>query len=135
MRIGVGDEARLLRTVSQADVSVFAEVTGDRNPVHLDSEFAAQSRFGRPIAHGMFCGGLISAVLGMQLPGPGAVYLQQTLKFRAPAYIGDTIETVVTVTALRADKPVVTMKTECWNQDGTLLVDGEAILLVPSPAE
>lgn len=127
----IGDHATLSRSVSSADVQAFADLTGDRNPVHLDAAFAARTRFGRPIAHGMLCAGLISAVLGTQLPGPGALYLQQTLLFKAPTFVGDTVTVLVTVTSVREDKPVVTLRTECRNQDGTLLVEGEAVLLVP----
>jgi len=134
LRIQVGEHAKLTRTVSAADVEAFAEITGDRNPVHLDATFAATTRFGRPIAHGMLCGGLISAVLGTRLPGPGAVYLQQTMQFKAPTFIGDTVTVLVTVIAVREDKPIVTMRTECRNQDGALLVEGEAVLLVPVAA-
>ena len=134
LSIRVGDQATLTRTVSAADVRAFADLTGDRNPVHLDAAFAAQTRFGRPIAHGMLCGGLISAVLGTQLPGPGALYLQQTLQFKAPTFVGDSIIVLVTVVAVREDKPVVTLRTECRDQDGKVLVEGEAVLLVPGDA-
>lgn len=132
LHIRVGDQATLTRTVTAADVEAFADLTGDRNPVHLDAAFAARTRFGRPIAHGMLCGGLISAVLGTRLPGPGALYLQQTMQFKAPTFVGDTVSVLVTVVAVREDKPIVTLRTECRNQDGTLLVEGEAVLLVPA---
>src|SRR5262245_63626795 len=90
----------LSKTISSADVVGFAQLTGDRNPIHLSEHFAAKTSFGSRIAHGLYTAGLISAVLGTRLPGPGAVYVSQTLNFRAPVRIGDTVEVTVTVAAL-----------------------------------
>jgi 3-hydroxybutyryl-CoA dehydratase len=129
--IRVGDRAAITRVVSVADVCAFADITGDRNPVHLDANFAAKTMFGRPIAHGMLGAGFISAVLGTRLPGPGALYLQQSLLFRAPVFVGDEVTVEVEVIAVREDKPVVTLRTECRNRGGVLLIEGEAVLLVP----
>ena len=126
----VGDTASLSKVLSEQDVLTFAEITRDCNPVHVDEAFAAQTRFGRRIAHGMLTAGLISAVLGTQLPGPGSIYLSQSLKFRAPVYLGDTITAVVEVIAVRQDKPIVTLATTCKNQKGETVVEGEAVLLV-----
>ncbi|MBN1180520.1 MAG: MaoC family dehydratase [Anaerolineae bacterium] len=126
----LGQQASLEKTITEADVNTFAALIGDFNPVHVDAEFAAHSRFGRRIAHGAFTGGLISAVLGTQLPGPGSIYLSQSLKFLAPVYLDDTITATVEVTAWRPDKRIITLKTDCHKQDGTQVATGEAVLLV-----
>jgi 3-hydroxybutyryl-CoA dehydratase len=126
----IGQRASLSKTVTADDVDTFAELIGDFNPIHVDEEFAAQSRFGRRVAHGMLTGGLISAVLGNELPGHGAIYLSQNLKFLAPVFIGDTITTVVEVAAWRSDKRILTLKTDCYRQDETKVATGEAVLLV-----
>src|SRR5207302_11143711 len=91
LRLAVGQRAAFSKTIAEADIRTFAAVTGDRNPLHLDETFAGRSRFGRPIAHGILVAGVISAALGMVLPGPGAIYLSQTLKFLRPVYPGDTV--------------------------------------------
>ncbi len=127
----IGNSASLTKSFSDADVRAFAEISGDANPVHLDDDFAASTRFGRRLVHGILTAGLISAVLGTQLPGPGSVYIKQSLNFRAPVYLGDTITATATVTALREDKPIVTLATTCKNQDGVVVIDGEAVLLAP----
>jgi len=130
----VGQRATFVKTITRADIEAFAVVTGDRNPLHLDDAFARRSRFGRPIAHGALVAGVISAALGMVLPGPGAIYLSQTLKFLRPVFPGDTVTATVEVTAYRADKGIVTLRTTCANQSGDPVVDGEAMLLVRDPA-
>ncbi len=126
----IGANASLTKTFSDDDVITFAEISGDHNPVHVDDEFAASTRFERRIVHGMLTAGMISAVLGMQLPGPGSIYLKQELNFRAPVFIGDTITATVTITKAREDKPIITLATVCKNQDGVDVIEGEAILLV-----
>jgi len=131
MALTVGDTAEVSKTITDEDVRAFAELTGDRNPVHLDEEFAARTRFGRRIAHGMLGASLISTVLASELPGPGSVYLSQTLRFTAPVFLGDTITARVTVKHVREDKPVVTLETVCTNQRGERVVEGEAVVLVP----
>ena len=110
-RIEVGETAAFTKTISETDVILFAGSTGDMNPFHINEEYARQMRFGRRIAHGMLVTGLISAVMGMKLPGPGTIYLHQELDFRNPVYIGDTITAVATVLHVREDKPVVTLST------------------------
>jgi 3-hydroxybutyryl-CoA dehydratase len=130
MNLRVGDTASLTRAVTDAAIRAFAEVTGDHNPIHLDDAFAATTRFGRRIAHGMFGASLISAVLGNDLPGPGSIYLSQTLKFLAPVYLGDTVIARVTVTKVRDNKPIVTLECSCHNQRGEQLINGEAQVLV-----
>lgn len=131
MALTAGDSAEVSKTISDEDVRAFAELTGDRNPVHLDEEYAAATRFGRRIAHGMLGASLISTVLASELPGPGSVYLSQTLRFTAPVYLGDTVTARVTVKHVREDKPVVTLETVCTNQRGERVVEGEAVVLVP----
>lgn len=126
----VGESASLTRTITEDDVVAFARLTGDTNPLHLDEAYARTTRFGRRIAQGLLTAGLISALLGTELPGPGAIYLEQTLRFIKPVYIGDTITAVVEVTAYREDKGVVTLKTECFDQQGEQVLTGEAVLLV-----
>lgn len=129
MKIQVGDTAEFSKTITDEDVRVFADLTGDHNPVHLDEEFARRSRFGRRIAHGMLSASLISTVLASQLPGEGTVYLSQSLQFVAPVYLDDTVTARVTVTRVREDKPIATLETVCVNQRGETLVKGEAVVL------
>ncbi|HLI05685.1 MAG TPA: MaoC family dehydratase [Ktedonobacteraceae bacterium] len=124
----IGSQATLSRTISEDDILLFALVSGDHNPIHLDARYAEQSFFGRRIAHGFLVGSLISAVLGNELPGPGSIYLGQTLKFLAPIHIGDTVTVTVRVVALREDKRIVTLHTECTNQKGMLVLSGEATI-------
>ena len=130
MTLSVGDAAEMSRTVTDEDVRAFAELTGDRNPVHLDEEYAASTRFGRRIAHGMLGASLISAVLANELPGRGTVYLSQTLRFTAPVFLGDTVTARVVVKGVREDKPVVTLETVCTNGRGERVVEGEAVVIV-----
>jgi 3-hydroxybutyryl-CoA dehydratase len=127
---GVGERASFAKTVTEADVTTFAGLIGDFNPLHVDAEYARKSRFGQRVAHGMFTGGLISAVLGNKLPGPGAIYLSQQIEFLAPVFIGDTITAVVEVISWRPDKRIITLKTDCHNQEQKQVVAGKAVLLV-----
>lgn len=122
----VGTRATRERTITDDDIVRFAEVSGDRNPVHLDEEYAAHSPFGQRIAHGFLVGSLISATIGMDLPGPGSIYLGQTLKFVAPVHIGDTVTVSVEVIKVREDKRLITLRTDCTNQNGILVITGEA---------
>lgn len=125
----IGQRASFTKTVTEADVSTFAGLIGDFNPLHVDAEYASRSRFGQRVAHGMLTGGLISAVLGNKLPGPGAIYLSQQIEFLAPVFIGDTITATVEVSAWRPDKRIITLKTDCYKQDGKQVVTGKAVLL------
>lgn len=127
----IGDTASLTKTFTDEDVRAFASISGDKNPVHLDDDYAATTQFKKRIAHGMLTAGLISAILGMQLPGEGTIYLGQTINFRAPVYLGDTITATVTVSKMREGKPIVTLETVCKNQDDVVVLDGEAIVLAP----
>jgi 3-hydroxybutyryl-CoA dehydratase len=122
----LGMEATLSRTITEEDIHLFAEVSGDHNPIHMNAEYAERTLFGKRIAHGFLIGSLISAVLGNDLPGPGSIYLGQTLKFLAPIHIGDTVTVTVKVVAVREDKRIVTLHTNCSNQHGTLVLSGEA---------
>ncbi|MBA3711738.1 MAG: MaoC family dehydratase [Pyrinomonadaceae bacterium] len=133
MNIKVGDTAIVTQMITDDDIHTFADLIGDHNSVHLDDEYARKTRFGRRIAHGMLCGSLISAVIGEQLPGRGAVYLSQTFKFVAPVYPGDTITARVTVVKIRVDKNILTLETVCEKQNGETVITGEAVVLVDEP--
>jgi acyl dehydratase len=124
-----GTRASLTRTITEADVIAFAELSGDHNPIHLDAEYAAQTRFGRRIAHGLLSVGLIGALLGNQLPGPGAIYLSQAIRFWAPVYLGDTVTATVEVIAVSEERRRVTLSTTCANQRGEQIITGEAVVL------
>ena len=128
----VGDNAQLSKTISDEDVRTFAEISGDRNPVHLDDAYAATTMFKKRIAHGALTGALISAVLGQVLPGPGTIYLSQTMQFKAPVYIGETITAQVEVSTYREDKRIAALRTQVFNQDGKLVLDGEAVVIAPA---
>jgi 3-hydroxybutyryl-CoA dehydratase len=125
-----GETAKLIKTVTQSDIEQFAELVGDRNPVHVNPDFAKKTRFGRPIAHGMWGLSLVSAVLGTKLPGPGTIYLSQTVQFKAPVFAGDTLTAKVKVLEVRQDKPIVKLETTCENQKGELILMGESVVLV-----
>lgn len=126
----VGMTASTGKTITEADILLYAAVSTDTNPVHIDAEAAAAGPFGQRVAHGMLTAGLISAVLGTKLPGPGTVYLGQTLRFRAPVKIGDTVTATVEVTDINVDKKRATLKTVC-SVAGKPVIEGEATVLVP----
>ncbi|RPI91070.1 MAG: MaoC family dehydratase [Chloroflexi bacterium] len=125
-----GDKASRTTLISDDMIRLFADLTGDTNPVHLDDAYAAGTRFGRRIAHGMIAAGLISATLADDLPGPGTIYLSQSLQFKAPVYPGDTLTTTVEVKSVRPDKPIVVLTTSCRNQNDVVVLEGEAVVLV-----
>jgi 3-hydroxybutyryl-CoA dehydratase len=127
--IKTGDEASLSVTITEAHIVLYAGITGDVNPVHVDAEHAKDSMFGERIAHGMLVGGLISAVLGTKLPGPNSVYLGQDLRFKAPVKIGDTVTVVVTVTEKRDDKKIIKLHTTVSTQRGEVAIDGTAVIM------
>lgn len=131
MALKIGDKASRTKTVTEADILAFAQASGDTNPVHLDDDYAATTRFGRRIAHGMLTASVISAILGNDLPGPGTVYMSQSLAFKAPVFIGDVVTATVEVIAYREQRRIATFHTTCTNQDGTLVLDGEAVVLAP----
>ena len=126
----LGMEASFARTVTEQDIVTFAAVTGDKNPVHLDAAYAAKTMFKERIAHGMLTAGYISAVFGMELPGPGAIYVSQTLNFRGPVKIGDKVIAMVRVAELIAAKRRARFDCVC-SVDGKPVLEGEAILMVP----
>jgi 3-hydroxybutyryl-CoA dehydratase len=130
MKFKPGDTASLSRTIGDDDIRAFANATGDHNPLHLDEEFAKQTRFGKRIAHGMLGASLISAVIAGELPGQGSIYLGQTLQFVAPVFPGDTVTACVTVTSIREDKPIMKLETVCTNQRDEVVIKGEATVLV-----
>ena len=131
--IKVGDSAEFSKTISESDVYLYAGVTGDFNPAHIDESYAAKTFFKGRIAHGMLLGGFISAVIGTRLPGPGAIYIRQELNFLAPARIGDTITARVEVAEVLREKKRVVFRTTCTNQEGTLVLDGQALISPPKP--
>lgn len=122
-----------VRTVTSREIEQFAEVSGDDNPIHLDADYAAETMFGERIAHGMLSAGFISAILGTRLPGPGGIYLSQSLKFKAPVKLGDEVTTTVTVTEVWSEKKRARFETICRVGE-TVVIDGEAVMLVPSRA-
>ena len=128
--LSVGQSAELTRVVGAADIDAFAAVTGDNNPVHLDAAFAATTSFGDRIAHGMLSAGYISAVIGTTLPGSGAIYLSQTLRFKRPVKIGDAVTARATITDIDTAKARVTLATVCL-VNAKPVVEGEAVIMVP----
>ncbi|NML10279.1 bifunctional enoyl-CoA hydratase/phosphate acetyltransferase [Sphingobium sp. AR-3-1] len=130
--IAVGDTASVTRTLREEDIQLFALVSGDVNPAHLDADYAATDLFHRVIAHGMWGGGLISAVLGTELPGPGAIYLSQSLRFTRPVGLGDAITTSVTVTEKRSEHHVLLLDCRCVNQNGDEVITGQAEVRAPT---
>lgn len=124
-----GDSASFTKTITEADIVLFAGVSGDTNPVHLNAEYAKDTRFGQRIAHGMLSAALISTVIGTKLPGPGAIYMSQSLRFTAPVFLGDTITATGTITAYEKKRGRMTLSTVCTNQRGEEVVTGEAQVL------
>jgi 3-hydroxybutyryl-CoA dehydratase len=129
----LGQTDSIGKTITEADILLYAAVSTDTNPIHIDAEAAKQSIFGERIAHGMLSASLISAVLGTRLPGPGSLYMRQSLRFAAPVKIGDTVKAIVTVTALNPEKKRATLSTVCAVGD-TVVIEGEAYVQVPSRA-
>jgi 3-hydroxybutyryl-CoA dehydratase len=129
--IKLGDKAYTEKTITETDIYLFAGITGDLNPAHINQVDAEKSMFKGRIAHGMLVSGFISAVLGMQLPGPGTIYMGQELKFLAPVRIGDTIKAEVEVIEIIPEKNRIKLKTSCYNQDGKIVIDGTATVMPP----
>ncbi len=130
-QIKIGDKAIMTKTISESDVYGFAGITGDFNPAHIDEVYASGTFFKTRISHGMLPAGLISAVLGMKLPGPGTIYMGQDLKFKAPVKFGDTITAVAEVTEVDTEKNRVVLITQCINQEGKVVIDGKALVSPP----
>lgn len=131
MTLSIGMSASRTRQITEQDIALFAQASGDHNPIHLDDGYAAQSQFGKRIAHGMLTVSIISAILGNDLPGEGTIYLGQDVKFKAPVYLGDTITATVECVKYREDKRIATFSTTAINQDGTVVVTGEAVVIAP----
>ncbi|MEW9897487.1 MaoC family dehydratase [Chitinivorax sp. PXF-14] len=129
--MSVGQVAEYGKTITDADIILFAGVTGDNNPVHIDQEYAEKTPFGTRIAHGMLTASLISTVLGTRLPGPGTIYLSQSAKFKAPVKIGDTVQVRVSVKDIDLNRKRVTLETNCYVA-GKLVLEGEALAIAPS---
>ena len=127
----IGDSASMAKTISEADVYLFAGITGDHNPAHVNEQASSQTPFGGRIAHGILSAGLISAVLAMKLPGPGTIYLGQELKFTRPVRFGDTVTATCTVSEIRAEKNIVKLDTTCTNQHGEVVLQGMATVMPP----
>lgn len=130
MDIKIGDKFSTTREITDALIRAFAELSGDHNPIHLDDEFSAKTRFGKRIAHGMLSGAFISAVLGYEFQERKIVYLSQTMKFIAPVFIGDTITTTATVVRIREEKGIVILETICTNQHNEITLKGEAAVMI-----
>lgn len=130
----IGDSASFAKTMTETDTYLFAGITGDLNPAHINQADSEESTFGGRIVHGMLCAGLFSAVLGMQLPGPGTIYMGQELAFKAPVKFGDTITATVTATE-KVKGRFMKFETVCTNQDGTVVIDGIATVMPPKAKE
>ena len=133
--IAIGNTATYTRLITNQEVEAFAAISGDHNPLHLDPDYAATTPFGECIAHGMLTGALISAAIAMQLPGPGSVYLNQSLQFRAPVLLGDTLTVTLEVTEKHGKRPWVTLSCTVENQDGKAVAKGEAQVAAPTEKE
>lgn len=129
----LGERATWRRTITAADVEAFAAVTGDRNPLHFDDRFAAGTRFGRLVAQGGLTTGLFNALVAMQLPGPGSVFLHQEWDYPAPVYIGDTVTAEAEVLEARADKPITRLRCVARTQDGVEVLRGECVVYTMLP--
>jgi acyl dehydratase len=130
--IQIGEAASLTRTLTKEDIQLFAIMSGDISPIHVDEEYAKSDMFQKIIAHGMWGGALISTLLGTKLPGPGAIYLGQTLRFRRPVAPGDTITVTATAIAKKPEKRRITFECQCVNQHGEIVISGEAEILAPT---
>ena len=123
--LAVGQRARRTKTVTAKDVELYAEITGDRNPLHFDASFAGRTRFKRLVAQGGITSGMLNALVAMDLPGPGTVFMNQSLRYLAPTYLGDTLTAEVEVLSLKPDKPVCQLRATITNQDGAVVLEGE----------
>ena len=130
--LNVRDKATLSKAFTQAEVENFAALSLDNNPIHLDEEFAANSMFGQRVVHGMLVASLFSGILGMQLPGEGSIYLGQKLQFKAPVMVGEEVTATVEILDIRDDKPIVMLSTVATNSEGKVVIDGEAVIMLPA---
>ncbi|MGJ9458399.1 MaoC family dehydratase [Oceanobacillus sp. CF4.6] len=131
MNFAIGDSASFSRTVTETDFVMFAGLSGDYNPIHVDKEYAKNTFFRERISHGLLTASFLSRLLGMHIPGPGSIYVSQTLHFTKPVYIGDTITARAEVMELDEDNRLITLKTTCKNQTGSIVLDGEGVMKLP----
>ena len=127
----IGQQASCSKTITETDFVLFAGISGDFNPIHIDGEYAKTTRFKKRIAHGLLTSSLLSQLLGVHLPGRGAVYVEQNIRFKAPVFIGETITATGTVQEIDEERRILTLPTECFNQDGKLVLTGTAKMMVP----
>ncbi|MDF9411585.1 MaoC family dehydratase [Brevibacillus laterosporus] len=135
MSFKIGQSTSFSRTMTETDFVMFAGLSGDYNPIHVDKEYAVDTRFGQRISHGLLTASLLSRLLGMHLPGKGSVYKDQTLQFKAPVFIGDTITATATVKEFNEARKTLTLVTECTNQHGKVVLTGIATMVVPGEGE
>ncbi|WPD23023.1 MAG: MaoC family dehydratase [Candidatus Electrothrix scaldis] len=126
----VGDKATLRKAFTASEVELFAQISGDDNPLHMNQEFAEKTPFGQPIVHGLLVASLFSGLLGGKFPGHGTIYLGQNISFKAPVFLNEVVEASVEIIKIREDKPVITLKTLCVKDDGTIAIEGEAVVKV-----
>ena len=131
-RLQVGQRVSVTKSFSEEEVFQFAQLSQDKNPLHLDKNFGRASIFGRRVVHGILVASLFSELIGMELPGPGSIYLGQNLIFKAPVAIGEPVTATVEITKIREDKPIVTLRTVCLNSVGTTVIEGEAVVKYPN---
>ena len=131
----VGDKAVLSRSFTEEEVFQFANISTDKNPLHLDKDFGGASVFGQRIVHGMLVASLFSGLIGMKLPGKGSIYLGQNLTFKAPVAIDDQVTASIEIINIREDKPIITLRTVCINSDGTVVIEGEAVVKIDVPTD
>ncbi len=134
-KLNVGQSARFSKTITETDIYLYAGISGDFNPAHVNEQYAAKTFFKTRIAHGMLTASFISTLIGTILPGPGSIYLRQELNFLTPVKIGDTVTAIAEVAEIIADQKRVRLKTWCINQDGITVLDGEAHVSPPRPAK
>ncbi|MGE8203159.1 MaoC family dehydratase [Heyndrickxia sp. NPDC080065] len=131
----IGQQASCSKTITESDIVLFAGLSGDFNPIHLDKEYAKKTRFNQRIAHGLLTSSLLSQLLGVHLPGKGSVYKEQTMRFTSPVFIGDTVTAKATVLEFIEEKRILKLLTECHNQENTLVLTGSAVMMVPKEGE
>ncbi|GIN84719.1 dehydrogenase [Heyndrickxia sporothermodurans] len=131
----IGQKATCSKTITESDIVLYAGISGDFNPVHMDKEYAKNTRFNQRIAHGLLTSSLLSQLLGMHLPGKGSVYMEQTIRFTSPVFIGDTITATATVQEFLEEKRIIKLLTECHNQNDVLVLTGSAMMMVPKGGE
>lgn len=127
----IGQQASCSKTITETDFVLFAGLSGDFNPIHIDEEYAKKTRYKRRIAHGLLTSSLLSQLLGVHLPGKGSIYVEQSIRFKAPVFIGDTITAKATVQDIDQGKRILTLLTDCFNQDKTIVLTGTAKMMVP----